>query len=84
MTASPHDHPDLFSQSHHAGDRQTGPRALTWLDDIFGKGRAHAAAGPIAFDEIARTSATDPRPRTAIVDRLTFSGTIIETGTQSY
>ena len=27
---------------------------------------------------------TDPRLRAAIVDRLTFNGTIIETGTDSY
>lgn len=27
---------------------------------------------------------TDPRPCAAIVDRLTFNGTIIETGTDSY
>ncbi|MDQ0956447.1 DNA replication protein DnaC [Streptomyces sp. B4I13] len=27
---------------------------------------------------------TDPRLRTAIIDRLTFDGTIIETGTDSY
>jgi DNA replication protein DnaC len=27
---------------------------------------------------------TDPRLRAAIVDRLTFGGTIIETGTDSY
>lgn len=30
------------------------------------------------------TSFTDPRLCAAIVDRLTFNGTIIETGTDSY
>jgi hypothetical protein len=31
-----------------------------------------------------RTNTTDPRRCAAIVDRLTFAGTIIESGTDSY
>jgi hypothetical protein len=33
---------------------------------------------------VARTLRTDPRLCAAIVDRLTFAGQIIETGTTSY
>ena len=42
-----------------------------------------AVASNSAFSEWARTF-TDPRLCAAIVDRLTFGGTILETGTDSY
>lgn len=35
-------------------------------------------------DRAAPSSFTDPRLCAAIVDRLTFNGTIIEAGTESY
>jgi DNA replication protein DnaC len=42
-----------------------------------------AIASNSAFSEGARTS-TDPRLCAAIVDRLTFDASIIETGTESF
>ena len=42
-----------------------------------------AIASNESFSGWTRTF-TDPRPCAAIVDRLTFNGTIIETGTESY
>jgi hypothetical protein len=45
-------------------------------------GRVGPLARPVGLLPFA--AATDPRLCVAIVDRLTFNGTIIETGTDSY
>ncbi len=45
--------------------------------------RASASGSTEAFTGWSRTF-TDPRLCAAIVDRLTFNATLIETGTQSY
>jgi DNA replication protein DnaC len=47
------------------------------------KPRQNAIASNESFSGWTRTF-TDPRLCAAIVDRLTFDGTIIETGTDSY
>lgn len=64
---------------------ETG-RLLTPRVDRYGQipGPQEPLLGPRPADRQATKTFTDPRLCAAVVDRLTFNGTIIETGTDSY
>ena len=69
---SPRGHVEVLDVLYDAGEWDVSVARINYRDELNQP-----------FSEWTRTF-TDPRLCAAIVDRLTFHGTIIETGTDSY
>ncbi len=75
----------LVRQTIAPSNDQSGPLGAisNWLGILREEKRGVAIASDESFSGWTETF-TDPRLCAAIVDRLTFGGSIIETGTDSY